>query len=132
MSIFLNTDHELRAGWKFASYVAFFIIILTATAVAASMVASDPGRNLAQTQLGLLAINEITLFLPAVAAMWLTVRFIDHRPFRAFGIGFLPRWRREFAYGLAVACGMLGLLIGGCYALGYVSMRFTAGQVSPG
>src|SRR5262250_3070791 len=97
MSIFLNADHELRSGWKFAAYVTFFFIILLAIGAAVSMVASAGiARDLIQSQLGILLLNGITLFVPAVAAMWLTVRFIDHRPFRAFGIGLLPRWRQDF------------------------------------
>jgi membrane protease YdiL (CAAX protease family) len=130
MSIFLNAKHELRSGWKFAAYVGFFLIILTAVGLTVSMLVS--GRGLPQSQVGILALNGITLFVPAVAAMWLTVRFMDHRPLRAFGIGFLPRWRRDFLFGLCVAAGMLLVLIGGCYAFGYVSMHWTGRQVSPG
>jgi uncharacterized protein len=133
MSIFLNANHELRSGWKFAAYVSFFFISLLAVGAAVSMVtAAGMAHDLIQSQLGILALNGITLFVPAVAAMWLTVRFIDHRPFRAFGIGFLPHWRSDFTFGLAVAAGMLAVLIGGCYAFGYVSMRWTGTQVSPG
>jgi membrane protease YdiL (CAAX protease family) len=133
MSIFLNTNHELRSGWKFAAYIGFFFIILLAVGAAVSIaVPAGVGHDLTQSQLGILALNGITLFVPAVAAMWLTIRFIDHRPFRTFGIGFLPRWRRDFIFGLGVAAGMLVVLIGGCYAFGYVSMRWTGRQVSPG
>jgi membrane protease YdiL (CAAX protease family) len=64
--------------------------------------------------------------------MWLTVKFVDRRPFRTFGIGFLPGWRMHLAAGLALAAGMLAVVIGGCYAFGYVSMRWTGGSVSPG
>jgi CAAX protease family protein len=132
MSIFLNTNHELRSGWKFAAYIGFFFIILLAVGAAVSMaVSAGVVRDLTQSQLGILALNGITLFAAAVAAMWLTIRFIDHRPFRAFGIGFLPRWRRDFVFGLAVAAGMLAVLIAGCYAFGYVSMHWTGRQVSP-
>jgi membrane protease YdiL (CAAX protease family) len=133
MSIFLNSKQELRSGWKLAAYVGFFLIILTATGLAVSMVVSRRGASdLVQSQVGLLALNGITLFVPAVGAMWLTARFMDHRPLRAFGIGFVPRWQHHFLFGIAVAAGMLLVLIGGCYAFGYVSMHWTGRQVSPG
>ena len=122
--IFLNDKHELRPGWKFAAYVAFFLLIAVATAAAVSMMFPN-----VENQLVLLAINEIALFVPAFAAMWLTVRFVDHRPLRTFGIGFLPRWRRDLLFGLGIAAGMLAVLIGGCYLLGYVSIHWTGGQV---
>jgi len=128
MSIFLNANHELRSGWKYAAYFAFFFIILFAVGTAVSMAVST--RNL--SQLAILALNDIVLFVPAVAAMWLTITFIDHRPFRAFGIGLVPRWRRDFVFGLGIAAGMLTVAIAGCYAFGYVTMHWTGGQVSPG
>jgi membrane protease YdiL (CAAX protease family) len=133
MSIFLNSKHELRSGWKLAAYVGFFLIILTGAGLAVSMAVSGRAASgLVQSQVGLLALNGITLFVPAVGAMWLTVRFMDHRPLRAFGIGFVPGWQRHFLFGIGVAAGMLLVLIGGCYAFGYVSMHWTGGQVSPG
>jgi membrane protease YdiL (CAAX protease family) len=133
MSIFLNSKQELRSGWKLAAYVGFFLIILTATGLAVSMVVSRRGASdLVQSQVGLLALNGITLFVPAVGAMWLTARFMDHRPLRAFGIGFVQRWQHDLLFGIAVSAGMLLVLIGGCYAFGYVSMHWTGRQVSPG
>jgi CAAX protease family protein len=95
-------------------------------------VSGRAASGLVQSQVGLLALNGITLFVPAVGAMWLTVRFMDYRPLRAFGIGFVPGWQRNFLFGIGVAAGMLSVLIGGCYAFGYVSMHWTGGQVSPG
>jgi hypothetical protein len=131
MSIFLNNNHELRSGWKFVLYVAFFLIIWVATGLALSMVAARTNVPI-EDQLALLALNETALAVPAIAAMWLTVRFTDHRPFRTFGIGFLPGWRRDLLFGVGVGSGMLAVLIGGCYAFGYVNMQWTGGQVSSG
>src|SRR5919198_3111528 len=128
MSFFLNANQQLRSGWKFAAYVAFFLLIWIATGLVISMFVARRNGALVEDQLVLIALNEVALFVPAVAAMWLSVRFIDHRPFRAFGVGFLPRWRRDFFVGLAVAGAMLAVLIGGCYAFGFVSMHWTGGQ----
>jgi len=132
MSIFLNSNHELRPGWKFALYVGFFFIILLATGVAVAIVQSAGLLGtLTESQLGILVLNDITLFVPAFAAMWLTIRFVDHRPLRAFGIGFIPQWPRHLVFGLGISAGMLAVVIALCFAVGYVSMRWTAGQVSP-
>ena len=130
--IFLNDKHELRAGWKFATYVVFFLLLWVATGVALSMLIARGSDGLLKNQLVLLALNDIALFVPAVAAMWLTVRFLDHRPFSAFGIGFLPGWRRNLAFGFGLAAGMLAVLIAGCYLIGYVNMRWTGRQVPAG
>jgi membrane protease YdiL (CAAX protease family) len=127
--IFLNDKNELRSGWKFAIYVAFFLLIWVATGVALSMLIARASDEFLQNQLVALALNEIALFVPAVAAMLLAVRFVDHRPLSTFGIGFLPKWREHLGLGLVIAAGMLGVLIGGCYLLGYVRIHWTAGQV---
>ena len=129
MSIFLNTTAELRSGWKFAAFAAFFLLISFAIGIALSTLAPRAAGAVLENQLVALALNEVALFIPAVAATWLAVRFVDHRPFRTFGIGFLPTWRRDFFFGLAVAAGMLALLIVGCFALGYVAIHWTGGQV---
>jgi membrane protease YdiL (CAAX protease family) len=132
MSTFLNSHHELRAGWKFAAYIAFFLLIWVASAIALSMITAGSDSGLLENQLALFWLNELALFLPAVLAMWLTVRFIDHRPLRTFGIGFLPNWRRDLLVGLGLAAGMLALLIAGCKAAGSLSIRWTGQQFSLG
>src|SRR5262249_48486538 len=126
--IFLNEKHEVRSGWKFAIYIVFFLLIWVATGVALSIFV---GRNveIAENQLGLLALNEVALFVPAVAAMLFTIRFVDRRPLRTFGIGFLPRWRRDLLAGLILAAAMLGVLMVGCKLLGNLSMRWTGSEV---
>ena len=132
MSIFLNNDAQLRSGWKFAAYVVFFLLIWFGTGIALSILVAGKSSEFLENQLVVLALNEIALFIPAVAAMWLCVRFADHRPFRTFGIGFLPGWRRDFLLGLGAAAAMWALLIGGCFAFGYVSIHWTGNQASLG
>lgn len=129
MSLFLNSGQELRSGWKLAVYFLFFLIIWIATGVALTTLTAKSSGLLLADQLFLLALNQAALFVPAVGALWLTVKFVDHRPLRTFGIGLFPRWRIDVWIGLGIAAGMLGALIAGCYALGYVSMHWTGGQV---
>jgi len=132
MPFFLNSKNEVRSGWKFGLYVLFFLLLWFATALTIGSIAARYTGIQLGDQLAILALNEIALFVPAVGAMWLTVRFVDHRPLRSFGIGFVPRWRHDFLFGLAVAAGMLAIVMGASYAFGYVNMRWTAGQVAAG
>jgi uncharacterized protein len=132
MSILLNSRNQVRSGWKFTLYIIFFLLIWFATGLSIAEIFIRRLGIPIENQLVFFALNQIALFVPAVAAMWMTVRFVDHRPMRTFGIGFLPRWRRDFLFGLALAAVMLAVLMTGCFALGYVSMRWTAGQVGPG
>src|SRR5215831_13609337 len=121
--IFLNDNNEVRAGWKFVIYVVFFVILSFATALALSRFAFSAGPLL------LLALNELTLFFPAVLAMLLTVRFVDHRPLRTFGLGFPPDWLRKLLFGLGLAAAMLAVLVAGSRLAGDVTIRWR-GQAS--
>jgi membrane protease YdiL (CAAX protease family) len=132
VSLFLNSNAQLRSGWKFGIYVVFFLLIWFATGIALTFLVVPRNLTLIHDELGILELNAIALFVPAVAAMLLTVRFTDHRPLRTFGIGFLPNWRSNVLYGLSVSAGMLGLVIAGCYAFGYVSMHWTGNKVPAG
>jgi len=132
MSLFLNSNNELRSGWKFAAYVMFFLILWVATGLFVTAFVVPRVVTLLQDQLIILALNQIALIVPAILAMWLTVSLLDHRPLRTFGIGFLPHWRQDVMFGLAISAGMLAVMIGGSYAFGFVVMRWTGGQVSPG
>src|SRR6267378_5757527 len=126
MNIFFNEKQELRSGWKFVVYVVLFLILWVASGVALSMVYAR--SNLPDNQLTFLALNECALLIAAVGSMLLAARFVDRRPLSAFGVGFLPHWRRDLATGLALAAGMRAVLVAGCYAFGYVRIHWTARQ----
>jgi CAAX protease family protein len=128
MSLLFNDRNELRSGWKFAVYILFFLIIWFATGLGITILIAPYAGDLLENQLFILALNQVALLVPALGAMALTIRFVDHRPLRTFGIGLGPRWRRDFVYGIVLAAGMLAVLIGGCYAFGYVSMHWTGNK----
>ena len=133
MSVLLNSNHELRSGWKFAIYLVFFAILWIASGVALTLFVAERNPGILWgNQLVILALNQASLTVAAIGAMWLAVRFVDHRPYKTFGIGFFPAWKSDVRFGLSIAAGMLAILIGGCYAFGYVSISWTAGLASPG
>jgi len=127
MSVLFNEKHELRSGWKFAVYIVLFLIIWVASGIAVSILYAR--SNLEETQLTLLTLNECPLLAAAVGAMLLSTRFVDRRPLRTFGIGFIPGWKWDLGAGLGLAAGMVAVLVAGCYAVGYVSIHWTGGQV---
>jgi membrane protease YdiL (CAAX protease family) len=125
-NIFLNDRHELRSGWKFATFAAIFILIWIATGIALSLWLTR--TNLSEDQLTSLALNEIALLVPAIAATVLVARFIDHRPLKTFGIT-LQNCHRHLAGGLATAAVMVGMVFAGSYVFGYVHIAWTGNQV---
>jgi uncharacterized protein len=127
VNILLNSNHELRSGWKFATYVVFFLLIWVATGIALAFAIAR--TDFPDNQLTILFVNELALFVPAIVAMLFIVRFVDRRPLKAFGVGLLPNWQHHLATGLAMAAVMLGILVAACYLIGYVRMSWTAPQV---
>lgn len=125
MNVFLNDQHDLRSGWKLAAYYATLILIWVASGITFSLVFTR--TNLPDDQLTLLALNEVVLFIPAILAPLLMIRFADHRPLKTFGLTF-ENWQRHLLGGLAVGALMLVILITGCYAFGYLSIGWTARQ----
>jgi membrane protease YdiL (CAAX protease family) len=126
MNILLNEKHELRSGWKFVAFVILFLLFWVASGIAISVLYAR--SNLPETELTFLYLNEFALFTAAVGALLLSIRFIDHRPLRAFGIGFLPTWHLDLATGLALASAMLAVLLAGCYIFGHVNIQWSARQ----
>jgi membrane protease YdiL (CAAX protease family) len=104
-----------------------FLVFRFAAELAISIFVSR-SPDIVNSELGLLALNEIALFVPAVLAMALTIRFVDHRPLRTFGIGWIPGWRRQLIFGLILSAGMLAVLLAGCKAAGSLSIHWAAGQ----
>lgn len=127
MNVFLNTNHDLRSGWKIAAYLTTFLAIWVGTGTALSVFFAN--SNLEGTQLTLIALNELALFVPAIATLLLMVRFVDRRPLSAFGVGFLPNWWRHLMAGFALAAMMVLVLVLGSYAFGFVKIGWTGGQV---
>jgi membrane protease YdiL (CAAX protease family) len=60
--------------------------------------------------------------------MLLTIRFVDYRPLRTFGVGFLPGWPRQFFFGIGLSAVMLAVLLAGSKTVGVVTIQWTAGR----
>ena len=126
--VFLNDQHELRSGWKLAAYFATLILIWVASGIALSLWFAR--TSLRDSQLTLLALNEVVLLIPAVIVPILMARFVDHRPLKTFGIT-LENWFRHLPGGFVVAAALVGVLVGGSYILGFVHMSWTGAQAPP-
>ena len=108
MSIVLNEQMELRSGWRFAVYVAVFIVALFATGALLSIFI----ETLPESTFGFLAINAVSLGIPAVGSLMFMVRFVDRTPALAFGVGIHERWASDFGWGAVLAAAMLTILTG--------------------
>ncbi len=107
-SVFLNETLGLRSGWRFVLYAAVFVVILSATGIVLSTVVGNAPLD----GLTVLWLNAAVLAVPAVLTLVFMVRFVDHVPVLAFGVGFHERWPRDLGLGVALAGLMLGAFVG--------------------
>jgi len=128
-TIFFNQRSDLRSGWKFACYVAVFLPLWLALAIALSL-AAPPGIE--ESDLGVMGLNSIAFFIPAVLATLFMARFVDHVPVMTFGVGFHERWAAVFSMGVVIAAGMLLLVLAGAALFGDIDMMWTASEFSFG
>jgi membrane protease YdiL (CAAX protease family) len=117
LNILLNDKHELLSGWKFLAFVILFLIFWVASGIAISVIYIR--SNLPDSELILIYVNEFALASAAIGALFISIRYIDHRPAQTFGIGLIPDWRRHLALGLTFSAGMLGALLAGCLVVGF-------------
>ncbi len=108
MSVFLNSNNDLRSGWRFVVYILIFALSLIATTLALSaLIAFDPA--VLGNEIALLGLNALILLFPAVLSLLFMVRFVDHVPAAVFGATLHDGWLRDTAKGLLLAGGMLVL-----------------------
>ena len=127
-SIFVNPSYQIRAGWRFLGYCALLVGLFAATALAVGMVVIwvYPGVFTApKGDPAFLTVNAIVLFLPAVGALFFMARFADQTPVAAFGAAIHNHWLKDFAIGIAVAAGMLGVTLAGSFLFGDVHITWT-------
>ena len=104
MSVLFNDSSELRSGWKFATYLLIFGLLLFAAGALISAVL-DP--SVAEGEVGLLSVNAFGLLIPAVGALLFMVRFVDRIPVSTYGVSMHEKWGRDLVLGLLIAAAML-------------------------
>jgi membrane protease YdiL (CAAX protease family) len=130
VNVLLNSNHELRAGWKFALYVLIYVLLLMAAGIALSIVFVVAA--LPETDLALLAENVFVLCVPGVLTLLFMARFVEHAPVATFGVCFHEHWRKDLRLGLGIAAGMLGVMLLGSAAFGQLRMTWTGWETPAG
>ena len=125
-SIFLNSRYDLRSGWKFVVYVLVFVLIFFAAKLLLEGIFS--GRQISEVTV--VGLQIIALLIPAVVATLFMIRFVDHVPLAAVGVGLHESWIRDVLMGFAIAAGMLLLVLIGTAVLGSLGIAWTGGQIS--
>lgn len=124
MGIFLNTDHQLRSGWRFLIYVVFFLVLWFAGALLLSQLFVMSNMDL--TPLVELSLNAAALTIPAIGCLFLISRLIDRVPAAVFGATLHEGWTRDIGYGLALGLALNAFVAAGLYFTGGLQLAAAA------
>jgi membrane protease YdiL (CAAX protease family) len=116
--IFWNRKQgRLRAGWRILIQLTLFVATLIGLAFL--------GKTLGDRPVWAAMVTGIYLLL-GLGMAWFLARFIDHRPFAAFGFHLNPDWVLDFGFGLLLGA----ILMTGIYVIerlgGWISVTSTA------
>jgi membrane protease YdiL (CAAX protease family) len=127
LPIFVDSQYEIRSGWKFTAYSVLLVglFIATGMVVPVAVAVVDPTWLLvSRDDIRFLAMNAVVLFVPSMGALFVMARLVDSAPLATFGVTFHERWLRDLGVGLAVAAAMVLLAIGGALPFGRVHIEW--------
>lgn len=129
LNLFLDSEYEVRSGWKFLAYSTLLVVlfIVTGTVLGMVVVSLDPRFALMdRTDMRFLGLNAIVLLIPSVLALLVMARYVDRVPITVFGMTRHEGWIRDFFVGLAIAAGLLCMLLAGSFFFGTVRIGWNA------
>jgi len=113
-NIFWNRqEHRIKAGWR----IIVFTLLYTACLSTIVVLRLAFGRTAITSFTGILA-----LFGATAVALWFASRFIDHRHYRDFGLGFDRKWWLDLISGFLIGALLLATVFAIEYALGWVEV----------
>jgi uncharacterized protein len=126
MSMFFNSAGRLRSGWRFAVFLAAFLIAgVFVGGAAAAVLYKFPGA-LTPDSAEFLIANALISFVITLLVSWLCIKFLEGLPFRSLGMWVTGGWLKHFLVGLIVGGATLAFaaLIGSVF--GGLSFTFDA------
>jgi hypothetical protein len=124
MGYFLNSNSELRTGWRLAAFVAVLLpvwiaagLLLTATAFV-SFGDLDPFQ--------VIALNVPISFIAAVVATLFATLIVERLSLQPFGIGFHRGWISNVKAGIGIAAGLLVLQLLASIIFGNTTIEWNA------
>ena len=123
-AIFRNPYGHLRAGWRVLIYLGF-VVIASLPLIGLMLLLNwifdlSGGGDDVTSSTNLIFFLFIDLSL--VIAAWITLRWIDRRPFTLLGLGFQRRSLNEFLLGFALGFLNLVAVFAALWVSGYITV----------
>ena len=129
LPLFVDSQYEMRSGWKFLAYSILLVFLFWAAGNSIGMFAVwlDPSvAFLSQEDVRFLGLNAIVLFVPAILALLAMARFVDRVPVSVFGVTAHSGCLRDLGVGVAIAAAMLALTLAGAFVFGTARVEWNA------
>src|SRR6185369_17597953 len=96
-SLFIGLDGKLRSGWRFAVFVAIFLLLVVILQVPLFIAFGPEGDSLTTSGL---VFQGLSILIPALLVGWFCNRVFEKHSFEDLGASFSPGWLKHFAIGL--------------------------------
>ena len=118
---FKNPFGHLRAGWRMLAYLFVVALIATPTNFALHAIRNSipGGRGIHSPRIIILYIGMVSAF---ILASYVTLKWLDKRPFRLLGLWFSPGWFREYSIGLGFGFGPITIIFLLLWITGHVDV----------
>jgi membrane protease YdiL (CAAX protease family) len=112
--IFWNRkERRIKSGWR--AIIFFFVYIAFISVTVLLRLAA--GRTIVTTFVAILA-----LFAATAVALWFVSRFVDHRGYREFGLGFDKKWWQDIICGFLISALVFIVVFAIEHALGWTTV----------
>lgn len=135
-NILINPQEgRLRALWRIILQAIFFLsgsaLISIGIVLVGLIGLIASGANLQNAQLyqsiarspALQVAGALTSLLVMLVSYWLAARWLDHRPWQAFGFHFGPRWWQDFGFGLVLGAALMTFIFFAERAAGWLTVN---------
>ena len=117
--IFYNDEQfSIRAGWR----IALFIIIVAIVSFSILSLVKIVFAHFPYFKMQ--SVGMFFVYISLTLATWITLRFVDKRPFVSVGITWKAHIAKELSQGLVLGFGMMSVIYVAEYSLGWVVIEY--------
>lgn len=116
--LFYDPAARIRSGWRFAIFVAGFVLLATICAAALSRLFPPALAEGSYGSAVYIVLFNLCILMPALLVGWLCNRYLDGLPFAALGASFRKNWFKHLVIGLALGALTLSIAVGIAAACG--------------
>lgn len=113
MNVFINKDEQrLRAGWRLLVQFVLMFLLVGGGIMGVQQIWADP----------LMVYSVLPQFVGITLSVWFAAKWLDHRSFFDYGLGFDHQWRKDFLAGCLIAAGAITTIFAIQWSVGWIKI----------